>query len=126
MPLVAIGPANRCPLSNPRQVFERECLAGHDGFVDQRLADHVVGMGLEPRLTPPHAADAALGVTGADFLEAAPPEMGAVAYGVHQGPGEMRACAVGSEIDNAQVPTPSTPPSGPASGGASRLCVTCR
>src|SRR5260221_616694 len=60
-------------------------------------------MGLEPRLTPPHATDAALGVAGAALLEASPPETVAVAHGVDHGPGEMLAFAVGSEIDDAQI-----------------------
>src|SRR5262245_8492384 len=47
MPLVAIGPANRCPLSYPTQVFEGECLAGDEGFVDELLADTVVGVFLK-------------------------------------------------------------------------------
>src|SRR5260221_13572258 len=32
MPLIAMLVSNRCPLSNPTQVFEGECLARYGGF----------------------------------------------------------------------------------------------
>src|SRR5258707_3119939 len=42
MPLIAMLVSNRCPLSNPTQVFEGECLARYGGFINQGLPDTAV------------------------------------------------------------------------------------
>ena len=65
MPLVAMFAPNRCSLSDPRQVFESDCLARYDGFLDQLLADTVIRVFLEARLTAAHLAQTTLGVLGA-------------------------------------------------------------
>src|SRR5262249_44997759 len=69
VPLVTVCASNRCPLSNPRQVFEGECLARDDGFLDQSLADAVVGVFLEPSFLASHPAQALPGASGTARLQ---------------------------------------------------------
>src|SRR5215831_11494833 len=75
VPLVAMCPTNRCSLADSRQILQSDCLAGYGGFLDELLADAVVGVVLEAGFAPPHAADAPRGVSGTDFLEPMPPEV---------------------------------------------------
>src|SRR5581483_1192365 len=103
MPFVAMFAANRCSLSDPTQVFESECLARYDGFLDELLADAVVGVALETGLTTAVAYQAPLGVLGSALLEALTPQVIAVADVVNHGPGEVLAFAISRKIHDAQV-----------------------
>ena len=69
MPFVAILTPNRCPLSNPREVFERECLARYDGFVDQGSTDLLVDIFLKTLLASRKLLEATLCRTGPHPLQ---------------------------------------------------------
>src|SRR5712692_4761338 len=69
MPFVAIFVPNRCPLSNPREVFQSECLARYDGFVDQGLTDRVVHIFLKTLLTSRELLEATFRRAGSDPLQ---------------------------------------------------------
>src|SRR5262245_32247779 len=98
MPLVAIGPTNRCPRANPGQVFEGECLAGHDGFVHRGLADAVIHVLLETMLPPRVLAETALRVLGIDLLQALAACVIASASLLLRGPAEGVAFAIRGEV----------------------------
>src|SRR5689334_13055829 len=78
VPLVAMFVPNRCSLPDARQVLESDCLARYDGFLDQLLADHVVGVALEAGFTAAHLPQTALGILGVHLLEALPAQMVAI------------------------------------------------
>jgi len=127
MPFVAIDPANRCPLSNATQVFEGECLAGHDGFVHELLTDAMIGVFLEASFTPPHPADTALGVARPTLLQALAAKMEASAHFVDLLTGEALPRTIRSQIDDSEIHTQYAIGRWGRSGSRiSWLCVTCR
>jgi hypothetical protein len=98
-----MGAPNRCPLSNPAEVFEGECLARHDGFLDEGFTDTVIDVFLEAGFALPRLADAPLGVVGATLLQALPPAVVASAHHLNLLAAEALPVAIGGQIDNAQV-----------------------
>ncbi len=103
MPLVALLSSNRCPLSDACQVFQRECLARYEGFLDQSLADAVVDVSLKAALSPAHLLQAPLGRLGTDLLEYLAALVGALAHSAHLRAGKGLAVAIGGQIHDAQV-----------------------
>jgi hypothetical protein len=103
MPLVAMCALNRCSLSDTAQVFEGDCLAQYSGFLDELLADAVVGIALEAGLTLPHASYPPLGVAGADLLEPLAAQVVAGADDVNESASEVFALTIRGEIGDAQI-----------------------
>jgi hypothetical protein len=95
--------SNRCSLSNPTEVFNRDCLARYGSFLDQLLADAVVGVFLETCFALSHAANAALGVACAALLQPLAAQVIAFTDEVDNLAGEMFSFAVGREVNDAQV-----------------------
>src|SRR5262249_8437770 len=93
VPLVALCPTNRCSLADTREILKSDCLVGHGGFLNGLLADNVIGVALEAGFALPHAADMALGVLGADLLEALAAQVVALANKVDDLTGEALAFA---------------------------------
>jgi len=104
VPLVAMCPTNRCSLADSRQILKRDCLAGHGGFLNELLANNVVGAALEAGIALPHAADTALGALGADLLETLSAHVVAIANKVEALVGDTLALAVSCQVGDAQRP----------------------
>ena len=68
MPLVTVFALNRDLLPNAGQVFESQCLARYDGFVDQGLADGMVDGFHVAMLAPAHLLEATFGRFGSYLL----------------------------------------------------------
>ncbi|HEX9412283.1 MAG TPA: hypothetical protein VF916_02165, partial [Ktedonobacterales bacterium] len=105
MPPVARFVSNRCSLSDPAQVFKSDCLARYDGFLNESLADAVVGVFLEAGFTASQATDATLGIAGPDFLEPLSAPVVAIANEMDDSAREVFAFAVGGQLHDAQVNT---------------------
>src|SRR5262249_48282385 len=100
VPLVAMCPTNRCSLADSRQILKSDCLAGYGGFLDELLADAVVGVFLEAGFASSQAADATLGVARAALLEALATQGIPIAGDVDPRPSEVLALAVGGQVGN--------------------------
>src|SRR5262245_52581887 len=105
MPLIAIGPTNRCPVSNPREVFEGECLAGHEGFLDQGLANAMVHVLPEAMLPRCVLVQAALRVLRTHLLEPTTADVIASADLPDSCAAKGLALTVGRQIDNPEINT---------------------
>src|SRR5262249_21176089 len=103
VPLVAMCPTSRCSLADSRQILRSDCLAGHDGVLNEVLADNLVGGALEVGFASPRAGDTALGALGADLLETLSAQMVATANKVNDLAGEALACAVSCQVGDAQI-----------------------
>jgi hypothetical protein len=103
VPLVAMFASNRCSLSNPTEVFKRDCLARYRGFLDDLLANHMIGVGLEARLAATHLAQTALRVLRVDLLQPLAAQVVAVANKVNDLAGEVFPLAIGGEIYDAEI-----------------------
>ncbi len=115
---MAMFVSNRDPLTNPRQVFEGECLARYGGFSHQGFREAVVDLLLEATFAAHILPEAALRVLGADFLESLTAQVGVVACGMDQGTGALLARASGSEVHDAQVSPQDSPGHGAVQGSA--------
>src|SRR5262249_8418526 len=102
-PLVAMFVANCCPLPNPAQVFEGECLARYEGFVHQGLRDSVVHVLLEAAFTARVLAQAALRVLGVDLLQPLAACVVALACLLHLPAAEGFPLAIGGETRAAKI-----------------------
>src|SRR5260221_14284371 len=96
---------NRCSLNDSAQVFKSDCLAQYGGFLNEPLADAVVGVALEADFLLPHAADTPLRIAAPAFLEALASQVVASADEVNNRPSEALALAVGGQLHNAQIDT---------------------
>ncbi len=103
MPLIALCPSNRSSLPNAGQVFQRECLAGRSGFLHERLADAVVGIGLEAPFSPAVLLQAALSRLRADLLQCLAALVVTLARLPDGFTREGLPLAIGCQVDDAQV-----------------------
>src|SRR5262249_9213473 len=69
MPLVAMFVSNRCSPPDSRQILKSDCLARYGGFLDELLADAVVGVALETGFAVAYLAQTALRVFRSHFLQ---------------------------------------------------------
>src|SRR4029077_15572420 len=102
MPLVTMFASNRCSRSNPTEVFERDCLARCDGFLNQLLANTVIGVTLETGLAAAHLPQTAFGVLRTDLLQSLAAQIIAATDDGNNLPGEVLALAVGGQVHDAQ------------------------
>src|SRR5258708_37302665 len=103
MPLIAMLVSNRCPLSNPTQVFEGECLARDGGCSNQGLRDTVIHIPLKAAFLVRILAQAALGILGVDLLQALAAQGIARTHDMNLYTAEGLPVAIRRQIDDTQV-----------------------
>lgn len=103
MPFVAVFAPNHCLLSNAAQVFESQCLARYDGFVDQGLTDFVVDIFHVAAFSPAYLLEATFGRFGSHPLQSGATSNKATALPAHLRPRKLLARTICCHIADAQV-----------------------
>ncbi len=98
-----LRPSNRPSLADPGQILQRECLTGRARLGNQFLADAVVDIPLEPRLTTGVFPEPPAGATGVRFLESLAVLKTALAHLSYLRAAIGGAVGVGRQIDHAQI-----------------------
>ncbi len=103
MPFVTVFAANRDSLSQASEVFQGECLARYDSFLDQGLRDPVVDITHPAPLAPAHPLQAPFGGTSPYTLQSGPAGDITTAFLAHKSTCKLLPFAIGCHVHEAQV-----------------------
>jgi hypothetical protein len=103
VPFIAVFAPNHCRVPDTSEIFQGQCLARYNGFLDQGLRYLVIDVSHEAALPPAHLLETAFRRTSAYPLQASATGDKVAAFRAHGGPRKLLARAICGDIYQTQV-----------------------